>query len=535
VSCPHRHGIDLAEYLVEPAADRWAEFRAHYPTCADCSREVASWSNLERVLGAASVEAGRAHPAEELLLAFHRSPEALAPEERASLDLHLEGCPACRDALTALEAFDFNALQAELGEVADSPATAEPSPPQPARSRLWELVLGLGEWLKSLGAPIPTPALVMALLLLLAIPSALVVWSVVRRPSALPPNTTAALESPRPPVAVEPAPEVSEFEPEVEAPGELVPPASKIALRPIPPVEEDVAPPLPPAEVAQKDAPEESSIRPAPEPPAPAASEQIAEVLTPPATQPLRELEPDSRVEPSLQELLNELEEEAAGSQREVVAIAMAESGTPRYAVPPGSVGPARRISRMRAALTAVPSLVALVPDHVGLTLHERPTLYWFISEDTDLSARLTLNDQKSIDPVLEFIVDGPLRAGIHSVRLSDHQARLEPGVKYEWFVSLAPRGEPRAYAALSAGAIQRVEPSEDLRAEIGATASSRLGHVYAQRGFWYDALAVFSRWVERIPAEGTMRQQRAALLEQVGLDEAADFDRSSAGTSEAK
>ncbi len=52
-----------------------------------------------------------------------------------------------------------------------------------------------------------------------------------------------------------------------------------------------------------------------------------------------------------------------------------------------------------------------------------------------------------------------------------------------------------------------------------------QLGNVYAEGGLWYDALAFISSGIDREPAAPRLRELRAALLEQVGLQQAADSE----------
>jgi Flp pilus assembly protein TadD len=49
---------------------------------------------------------------------------------------------------------------------------------------------------------------------------------------------------------------------------------------------------------------------------------------------------------------------------------------------------------------------------------------------------------------------------------------------------------------------------------------------LYAESGIWYDAIDDLSRLISAEPDNRRLREQRAALLEQVGLREAAEFDR---------
>ncbi|MDH3378499.1 MAG: DUF928 domain-containing protein, partial [Gammaproteobacteria bacterium] len=53
---------------------------------------------------------------------------------------------------------------------------------------------------------------------------------------------------------------------------------------------------------------------------------------------------------------------------------------------------------------------------------------------------------------------------------------------------------------------------------------------VYAESGVWYDAIDQLSRLISANPVDRTLRDQRAALLKGVGLQEAADHDRNAGG-----
>jgi hypothetical protein len=50
--------------------------------------------------------------------------------------------------------------------------------------------------------------------------------------------------------------------------------------------------------------------------------------------------------------------------------------------------------------------------------------------------------------------------------------------------------------------------------------------YVYSEEGYWYDALGAISGMIEASPDNMELRKQRAGLLEQVGLAEAADFEK---------
>jgi anti-sigma factor RsiW len=113
MSCRRALEIEAAAYLVEPRAPEWRAFRAHFPSCPDCSAAVASWTELEQALRArARAAEGALHPLPPELAAFDASPGALPAGRRGEITRHLETCARCADELAALRGFDFGALAA---------------------------------------------------------------------------------------------------------------------------------------------------------------------------------------------------------------------------------------------------------------------------------------------------------------------------------------------------------------------------------------------------------------------------------------
>ena len=164
-------------------------------------------------------------------------------------------------------------------------------------------------------------------------------------------------------------------------------------------------------------------------------------------------------------------------------------------------------------------TLEVLAPDHAGLTVSAQPTLYWFVSQRIDSNAELTIIDDSSIDPLLELELKGPIEPGIHALSLKDHGVELKTGVAYQWFVAVVVDPAQRSYDVIAGGEIKRVPQPSDL---AGPTPQA-----YAQAGIWYDALDGLSAQIGERPNDTGLRQQRAALLDQVGLPGAAGYERS--------
>src|SRR5436309_10429853 len=121
MSCRRAFDLDLADFVAGSARPEWAEFRAHYACCAECSAEVRAWTELHLLL-----QPPGTHPAEEVLLRFETEPGRLPAAERRAVEEHLAGCPSCRDELATLRRFDFTALEPKIAAAtAPGPSVAE--------------------------------------------------------------------------------------------------------------------------------------------------------------------------------------------------------------------------------------------------------------------------------------------------------------------------------------------------------------------------------------------------------------------------
>jgi hypothetical protein len=154
MTCHRAFEIDLAGFLRDPGSAEFADFRSHYPRCADCSAEVRIWTELHLQLQSGGAAAEASHPAEELLLQFEEEPDAMDAAQRATVERHLAQCRSCRDELRALRSFDFGNLER----------------PAPARAqRWWQVIGGVPSWIRGV---VMHPAFAYALVLLLLYPTA---------------------------------------------------------------------------------------------------------------------------------------------------------------------------------------------------------------------------------------------------------------------------------------------------------------------------------------------------------------------------
>jgi hypothetical protein len=198
---------------------------------------------------------------------------------------------------------------------------------------------------------------------------------------------------------------------------------------------------------------------------------------------------------------------------------------------PPLRGAPLTRIGGGTRSFGSALAVNVLAPSDTGYTLQEKPTIYWFASQPIDKPVELTITSTESLQdaakPLLEITLQPPLAKGIHAFRLADHGVALKPGVEYQWFVAVVHNPAQRSNDVLAGGTIKRVTDNP-VQAQLKQASQAQLPALYADAGIWYDAIDQLSRQISANQSDRQLRARRAALLDQVGLREAAAFDRGS-------
>ena len=194
----------------------------------------------------------------------------------------------------------------------------------------------------------------------------------------------------------------------------------------------------------------------------------------------------------------------------------------PRKGAPaPGS----RRGGGSRGMNKSVPVISLLAPDHVGLTLREQPVLFWFTPTKQNGPVEFTLTVENADTPVVEAKLPLPAQPGLQQINLSDYKVKLSPGERYQWSVALILDAEERSANIVAMGAIERIEPNKLEQPLPSNLSKAEAPKRYAEAGIWYDAVMAISDLIQSNPADTELRQQRASLLEQVGLADVGTYD----------
>ncbi len=171
-------------------------------------------------------------------------------------------------------------------------------------------------------------------------------------------------------------------------------------------------------------------------------------------------------------------------------------------------------------------SLLALVPDHAALTTHAQPSLFWFQSKPAKVKLELTLIEPGKAKPLLALKAEQASKVGIRRVKLESYKVELQPDIPYEWVVAIVPDSANRSMDVIAKGTIKRIAPPASLTKDVETMDPLDRAAAYAEAGIWYDALESISNAVDAHPEDASIREQRASLLKQVGLPEAAAADK---------
>jgi len=210
---------------------------------------------------------------------------------------------------------------------------------------------------------------------------------------------------------------------------------------------------------------------------------------------------------------------------------ALSQSGpTENLAVPlytpPKKLTPRARVGGgLRGTDGSDPVLVALVPDHVGLTVKKTPILNWFLSKPTTYPLKFTLINIGLIKPMHEGLIPPPGHAGVQSINLNDWGLVLEPDVQYRWYISAIRNPDSPSQDIVAGGIIERCEFNECLVREPLLTCDQQSVLLNAARSFWYDAMGCLCELIDSSPSDQTLRRVRASLLNQIGLSAVAEWD----------
>lgn len=185
-------------------------------------------------------------------------------------------------------------------------------------------------------------------------------------------------------------------------------------------------------------------------------------------------------------------------------------------------ITPRARIGGQSRGLdAAAPSLIALVPDHIGFTMKHDTALCWYLQRQTSHALTLTVTDSQRLLPILEQSLPSPSRAGVHCARLRDYGVTLKEEEPYRWFVTLVVNPDRPSQDIVAGGMIERIPYNEACMLNMPCTWPScerEAVYRYAEAGLWYDAVTCLEDLIQHDGDHNTLQRMQDVLLRQVGI-----------------
>lgn len=187
------------------------------------------------------------------------------------------------------------------------------------------------------------------------------------------------------------------------------------------------------------------------------------------------------------------------------------------------SRGVTRGASESAEVLPLPKRMEPLSPKATAYTSETQPVLYFYLSSPCSYPITFTLNSEKEIEPLVleDLALDngaGRIEAGIHAIDLADYAVELQPGVEYEWFVSIILDEQERSSDFFASATLKYVEGSQELKESLVEANENVDYAVYAQQGYWYDAIDALNKQIQKYPEDKALKDQRANWLEEVTL-----------------
>jgi Domain of Unknown Function (DUF928) len=159
-----------------------------------------------------------------------------------------------------------------------------------------------------------------------------------------------------------------------------------------------------------------------------------------------------------------------------------------------------------------------------GLTTKERPTLWVYIPYSSALISRIDFSLRRGGNPansiVYQTSIQPSKKAGIVNFSLPKTSMPLAIDKLYQWEVKLIMKSQPPEEIS---GWIQRANLNSNLSDLIKRSNPSQQADLYAENGFWYDALSTLAILRRDFPADPAIKENWQIILKSVDLQGLAD------------
>lgn len=163
-------------------------------------------------------------------------------------------------------------------------------------------------------------------------------------------------------------------------------------------------------------------------------------------------------------------------------------------------------------------SLIALAPNQQrGLTSDTRPTVWVYVPKTTAQALEFSLFDEKR-NGIYQLTL--PLNSiGLMKIPLPSMAPALTQNQLYYWTVALVCNPNRRTEDWIAGGWIEYQLPDKRLQRQLASATALEQVSLYAQSGFWYDALDGLVQLRQAQPEDASLAAIWTTLLRSAGLD----------------
>lgn len=163
--------------------------------------------------------------------------------------------------------------------------------------------------------------------------------------------------------------------------------------------------------------------------------------------------------------------------------------------------------------------LTVLLPDaetKLGLTLAAHPTFLWYVPNTSARQVEFLLMDET--DVIYEAQVNISGNEGIVSLTLPETAPALIENQYYRWYVFMVCDPTDRGGDAYTGGWVQRVQPNQELTAQLKAAKGKDVVLAYAKAGIWHETVASLLQLRQSNPEDEGLLNEWKELLGSVNL-----------------
>lgn len=163
-------------------------------------------------------------------------------------------------------------------------------------------------------------------------------------------------------------------------------------------------------------------------------------------------------------------------------------------------------------------SLTAVAPgNNIGLSQSDRPNLFVYIPQTSAQTAEFSLFDEQ-MNGIYQVSIPVS-QAGLVSIPLPGNAPSLAQDQLYYWTVALVCDPSDRTEDRVVGGWIEHAQTNDTLKQQLENVTAIETVSLYAQQGFWYDALKILVELQYTQPNNPEVAIAWRELMKSVGLD----------------